>query len=67
MIEVMEKEVKTDWYQKAENVLMSSTNQEQLNVAFKYIEFYKTQTTDTAGYEILLRKYINKKEQLNCE
>lgn len=67
MIEVMEKEVKTDWYQKAENVLMSSTNQEQLNVAFKYIEFYKTQTSDTAGYEILLRKYINKKEQLNCE
>jgi len=67
MIEVMEKEVKTDWYQKAENVLMSSTNQEQLNVAFKYIEFYKTQTSDTAGYEILLRKYINKKEQLDCE
>ena len=63
----MEKEVKTDWYQKAENVLMSSTNQEQLNVAFKYIEFYKTQTSDTSGYEILLRKYINKKEQLNCE
>jgi len=67
MIEVMEKEVKKDWYQKAENVLMSSTNQEQLNVAFKYIEFYKTQTSDTAGYEILLRKYINKKEQLDCE
>lgn len=63
----MEKEVKKDWYQKAENVLMSSTNQEQLNVAFKYIEFYKTQTSDTAGYEILLRKYINKKEQLDCE
>ena len=67
MIEVMEKEVKKDWYQKAENVLMSSTNQEQLNVAFKYIEFYKTQTSDTSGYEILLRKYINKKEQLDCE
>ena len=63
----MEKEVKKDWYQKAENVLMSSTNQEQLNVAFKYIEFYKTQTSDTSGYEILLRKYINKKEQLDCE
>ena len=63
----MEKEVKTDWYQKAENVLMSSTNQDQLNVSFKYIEFYKTQTSDTSGYEILLRKYINKKEQLNCE
>ena len=26
MIEVMEKEVKTDWYQKAENVVMMDSN-----------------------------------------
>ena len=67
MIEVMEKEVKTDWYQKAENVVMSATNQSQLRVAHNYIEFYKAQTNDVAGYEILLRKWFNRMGELNCE
>ena len=49
----MEEQVNTDWYQKAENVVMTAKNQDQLNVALKYIEFYKEQTKDIPGYEIL--------------
>ena len=39
---------------------MSATNQSQLRVAHNYIEFYKAQTNDVAGYEILLRKWFNR-------
>jgi hypothetical protein len=67
MIEVMEEQVNTDWYQKAENVVMTAKNQDQLNVALKYIEFYKEQTKDIPGYEILLRKFNQQMEELSCE
>ena len=49
MIECMEKKVDIDWYQKAENVLMSAKTLGQLQVCRNYIEFYKTQTNDVSG------------------
>jgi len=67
MIECMEKKVDIDWYQKAENVLMSAKTLGQLQVCRNYIEFYKTQTNDVSGYEVLLRKYVNRIKELSYE
>jgi hypothetical protein len=67
MIEVMEKQVNTDWYQKAEKVVMTAINQDQLNVALNYIEFYKEQTKDISGYEVLIRKFKQQMKELSCE
>ena len=67
MIEVMEKQVNTDWYQKAEKVVMTAMNQDQLNVALNYIEFYKEQTRDISGYEVLIRKFNQQMKELSCE
>ena len=67
MIEVMEKQVNTDWYQKAEKVVMTAINQDQLNVALNYIEFYKEQTEDISGYEVLIRKFNQQMKELSCE
>ena len=63
----MEKQVNTDWYQKAEKVVMTAINQDQLNVALNYIEFYKEQTKDVSGYEVLIRKFNQQMKELSCE
>ena len=53
-----------EWYDKAEKVIESCQNDEQLNVALNYTELYIQQTKDTSGYDVLLRKYSKKKNEL---
>ena len=53
------------WYDKAETVVNSCQNDEQLSVALNYIELYLTQTKDVSGYTILLRKFAKKKDELS--
>ena len=53
------------WYDKAETVVNSCQNDEQLAVALNYIELYLTQTKDVSGYTILLRKFAKKKDELS--
>ena len=53
-----------EWYDKAERVIESCQNDEQLNVALNYAELYIQQTKDTSGYDVLLRKYSKKKNEL---
>ena len=53
------------WYDKAETVVNSCQNDEQLAVALNYIELYLTQTKDVSGYTILLRKFAKKKQELS--
>jgi len=52
------------WYDKAETVVNSCQNDEQLAVALNYIELYVTQTKDVSGYTVLLRKFAKKKDEL---
>ena len=52
------------WYDKAETVVNSCQNDEQLAVALNYIELYLTQTKDVSGYTVLLRKFAKKKDEL---
>jgi hypothetical protein len=52
------------WYDKAETVVNSCQNDEQLAVALNYIELYLTQTKDVSGYTVLLRKFAKKKQEL---
>ena len=53
------------WYDKAETVVNSCQNDEQLAVALNYIELYLTQTKDVSGYTILLQKFAKKKQELS--
>lgn len=53
------------WYDKAETVVNSCQNDEQLAVALNYIELYLTQTKDVSGYTVLLRKFAKKKQDLS--
>ena len=53
-----------EWYEKAEKVIDGCLNEEQLGIAFNYTELYIKQTKDTSGYDVLLRKYYKKKEDL---
>jgi len=52
------------WYDKAETVVNSCQNDEQLAVALTYVELYLTQTKDVSGYTVLLRKFAKKKQEL---
>lgn len=52
------------WYDKAETVVNSCKNDEQLTVALTYIELYLTQTKDVSGYTVLLRKFSKRKQEL---
>ena len=52
------------WYDKAETVVNSCQNDEQLAVALAYVELYLTQTKDISGYTVLLRKFAKKKQDL---
>ena len=52
------------WYDKAETVVNSCKNDEQLAVTLTYVELYLTQTKDVSGYTVLLRKFAKKKQEL---
>ena len=52
-------------YFRAENILQSSFNEDQLETALNYVECYFRTTKDRSGYDVLLRKYIRKSQQLN--
>jgi hypothetical protein len=52
-------------YFRAENILQSSFNEGQLETALNYVECYFKTTNDRSGYDVLLRKYIRKLQQLN--
>lgn len=47
----------SDIYIKAENILSSVINTEQLEVARNYIQAYLRKTKDRSGYEVLMFKY----------
>jgi hypothetical protein len=52
-------------YFRTENILQSSFNEGQLETALNYIECYFKTTNDQSGYDVLLRKYIRKSQELN--
>ena len=52
-------------YFRTENILQSSYNEGQLETALNYVECYFKTTNDRSGYDVLLRKYIRKSQQLN--
>ena len=52
-------------YFKTESILQSSLNEGQLETALNYVECYFKTTYDRSGYDVLLRKYIQKFQQLN--
>jgi hypothetical protein len=52
-------------YFRTENILQSSFNEGQLETALNYIECYFKTTNDQSGYDVLLRKYIRKLQELN--
>jgi hypothetical protein len=47
----------TDNYFRAEKVLDSCTNLDQLKNALNYAELYYKYTNDRSGYDVLIRKY----------
>lgn len=60
----MERPIIKEWYDKAERVIESCHNDRQLDIALNYAELYIGQTNDVSGYNILLRKYNRKKNEL---
>ena len=52
-------------YFRTENILQSALNEGQLETALNYVECYFKSTNDKSGYDVLLRKYIRKAQQLN--
>lgn len=55
----------TDYYFKAEKVLTSCENVEQLRGALSYAELYYKKTNDLSGYEVLVRKYHKLTKELS--
>jgi hypothetical protein len=47
----------TDYYFKAEKVIMTCETTEQLRASLKYAELYYNLTKDKSGYEVLVRKF----------
>ena len=60
----MEQPIIKEWYDKAERVIESCDNDRQLDIALNYTELYIGRTNDISGYNILLRKYDKKKNEL---
>lgn len=52
------------YYLKAEKVLYSCTNIQQLKNSFNYIKLYYERTEDFSGYNVLLRKYHKLSEDM---
>jgi len=57
----------TDYYFKAEKVLNSCENIEQLRGALSYAELYYKKTNDRSGYEVLVRKYHKLTQELSLD
>jgi len=64
---VMEITQDSELYFKAENVILSSVNLSQLQVAKKYVELYLDQIEDEKGYEVLIRKFNKKYTELSVD
>ena len=64
---VMEVTHDSELYFKAENVILSSVNLSQLQVAKKYADLYLNQTEDEKGYEVLVRKFNRKYAELSVD
>ncbi|MDB4452751.1 hypothetical protein N9145_01075 [bacterium] len=54
----------TNYYFRAEEVLLSCTNSTQLKNSLNYIKLYYKLSGDYCGYEILLRKYDKRINEL---
>ena len=54
----------TNHYFRAEEVLLSCTNSTQLKNSLNYIKLYYKLSGDYCGYEILLRKYDKRINEL---
>jgi hypothetical protein len=54
----------TNYYFRAEEVLLSCTNTTQLKNSLNYIKLYYKLSGDYCGYEILLRKYDKRINEL---
>ena len=54
----------TNYYFRAEEVLLSCTNITQLKNSLNYIKLYYKLSGDYCGYEILLRKYDKRINEL---
>jgi hypothetical protein len=54
----------TNYYFRAEEVLLSCTNTTQLRNSLNYIKLYYKLSGDYCGYEILLRKYDKRINEL---
>lgn len=54
----------TNYYFRAEEVLLSCTNNTQLKNSLNYIKLYYKLSGDYCGYEILLRKYDKRINEL---
>lgn len=57
----------TELYFRAENVLNSCDNINQLRAALKYAELYHKHTKDKSGYEVLVRKYHKLVEEFRLD
>ena len=55
----------TNYYFRAEEVLLSCTNTTQLKNSLNYIKLYYKLSGDYCGYEILLRKYDKRINELD--
>jgi len=54
----------TNYYFRAEEVLLSCTNTTQLKNSLNYIKLYYKLSGDYCGYQILLRKYDKRINEL---
>ena len=54
----------TNYYFRAEEVLLSCTNTTQLKNSLNYIKLYYKLSGDYCGYRILLRKYVKRINEL---
>ena len=54
-------------YFRAEKVMDSCTNLEQLRNALNYTELYYKNTNDRSGYEVLIRKYHKLTQELSLD
>jgi hypothetical protein len=54
----------TNYYFRAEEVLLSCTNSTQLKNSLNYIKLYYKLSGDYCGYQVLLRKYDKRISEL---
>lgn len=67
MFDTMEVKKDMEMYFKAENVVLSSLNLGQLMVAKRYVESYFKETNDKSGFDVLMRKFNKKYDELSLD